>query len=244
MRRLGFTVLARWAVCLALAGCAGCTSTVAGTAVGGSGAQTHTTVQASRLPALLLSLDELKKLLKFSDMATTQNWTAPDPRGFFDPASCVGAIFSGMSGSFNGSAYRDFYESRSQDVTPEGRFHWVDQGVVTFDDAKAAQAFVSEQITLWRRCNGKQFKYAFPGPADWGEPYLVGNTTQSGCVTMVNNTVVDDKRYDDIRLLAVKSNVVVDLQFTGFSVNDEPMAAVTRILGRIPSERHDCAFWG
>lgn len=83
-----------------------------------------------------------------------------------------------------------------------------------------------------------------PRPRRLGQPYLVGGTTASGCVAVVDNTVVDDKRYDDIRLLAAKSNVVVDLQFTGFSVNDEPLAAMQRILDRIPSQRHDCAFWG
>jgi hypothetical protein len=244
MRRPAFPLLAAWTVCLALSGSVGCTSTVSGTAVGAGDARDHTAVQAGGLPALLLSLKELKELLKFSDMATTQTWTAPDGRGVFDPAACVGAIFSGMSGSFDGSAYRDFYEVRSQDVTSEGQFHWVDQGVVAFDDGKAAQAFVTGQVTSWRQCNGKQFKYAFPGPQDWGESYVIGTTTQSGCVAMVNNTVVNDKRYDDIRLLAVKSSVVVDLQFTGFSVSDEPIAAVTRILDRIPSQRHECAFWG
>jgi hypothetical protein len=241
MRRLSFAQFAIWAVCLALAGC---TSTVGGTAVGGSATPKHAGVPGSGLPALLLSLDEMTELLKFNDMATTQTWTAPDARGEFYPARCVGAIFSGMSGSFDGSAYRDFYEIRSQDVTSEGRFHWVDQGVVAFDDAKTAQAFVSGQVATWQQCSGKQLIYAFPEPGDWGEPYVIGSTTAAGCVTMLNNTVVDDNRYDDIRLLAAKSNVVVDLQFTGFSVSDEPMAAVQRILDRIPSQRHDCAFWG
>ncbi len=244
MRRLGWTLVAGWALCLVLIGCVGCTSTVGGKAVGAGGAARHNPVPSRGLPALLLSLDEMKELLKFTDMVSAQTWTAPDSRGVFYPAGCVGAVFSGMSGSFEGSAYRDFYEIRSQDVNSEGRFYWVDQGVVTFDDAQAAQAFVTGQVARWRVCNGQQFTYAFPGPDDWGEPYLVGGTTASGCVAVVNNTVVDDKRYDDIRLLAAKSNVVVDLQFTGFSVNDEPLAVMQRILDRIPSQRHDCAFWG
>ncbi len=242
MRRLGISV-AVWATCLIAAGC---TSTVDGSGVGvnGSGARGAHAPTAEGLPGLLLSLDEMKQLLKFSDMATEEHWTQPDPKGTFAPADCVGAVFSGMSGSYQGSGYQDFYQVRQTDISPDGWSHWVDQGVVTFQSAAAAKDFVEKQVALWRRCTGVQLVYAFPDPGDWGEPYLIGNTVDSGCATLINNTVVGDNHYDDIRVLAAKSNIAVDLQFTGFGLTDEPMTATTRILDRISSQERDCAFWG
>jgi eukaryotic-like serine/threonine-protein kinase len=238
MRRLGIIAVSAWAVCLALAGC---TSTVGGTAVGPGGATA--TVTAPGLPALLLSLAEMKRLLKFSDLAIKDIWTRPDARGTFEPASCVGAVFSSMAGSYHDSGYGDFYEVRQSDVTRRGLQHWVDQGVATFENDATAKSFVAEQVTQWRQCAGRQFKYAYPQPYDWQDSYRIGDTIESGCVTMISSVTAGDKHYTDIRALAAKSNIVVDLQFTGFDLTDEPATAMKRILDRIAPHGHQCALW-
>lgn len=229
-----------WAVCLAVAGC---TSTVGGSAVVGTGGRTPAAVTARGLPALLLSLEEMKQLLKFSGMATDDIWTRPDARGIFEPASCVGAVFSSMAGSYDDSGYRDFYEVRQSDVSGGDLPHWVDQGVATFENDAAARSFVTEQVAQWRQCAGRQLRYAYPQPDDWQDPYRIGDTIDSGCVTVVSNVIAGDKPYTDIRALAAKSNIVVDLQFTGFDLTDEPATAINRILDRIASKGHECAFW-
>jgi PknH-like extracellular domain len=242
MRRLGMMAVSVLAVCLAAAGC---TSTVDGTPVAFGGAsRTLGTTAARDLPALLLSLDEMKQLLQFSGLVTEETWSRPDGRGVFEPAGCVGAVFSGMAGSYDGSGYRDFYEVRHADASRGGRSHWIDQGVATFENPEAAKSFVTKQAAQWRQCAGRQFRYAFPQPDDWRDPYLVGDTVASGCVTMISNVIASDKRYTDVRELAAKSNVVVDLQFTGFDLTDEPATAMNRILDRIASRGRDCAFWG
>jgi hypothetical protein len=240
MRRLSVITVA---VCLALVGCAGCTSTVAGTAMVRGGAKTPT-APAHGLPALLLSLDEMKQLLKFDDMAIKDTLTRPEARGIYQPANCVGAVFSSMAGSYDGSGYRDFYEVRQSDVTGGGLPHWVDQSAATFDNDAAAKDFVTNQSAQWRRCSGRQFKYAYPRPTDWQDSYRIGDTIDSGCVTMISNVTTAALRYTDIRALAAKSNIVVDLQFTGFDLTGEPATAVNKILDRISSRGHECAFWG
>jgi hypothetical protein len=240
MRSLCVLAVSVWAVSLAVAGC---TSTVGGTAVG-PGGSTTATVTARGLPALLLSLDEMKKLLKFSDMATEDTWTRPEARGTFEPASCVGAVFSSMAGSYKDSGYRDFYEVRQSDVTAGRLRHWVDQGVATFESDAAAKSFVDKQVVQWRQCAGREFRYAYPQPYDWQDNYRIGETIDSGCVTMISSVIDGDKHYTDIHVLAAKSNIVVDLQFTGFDLTDEPATAMNRILDRIASHGHECAFWG
>jgi hypothetical protein len=236
MRRLG--VIAVLAFTLV-----GCASTVGGTAAVGSGGATTAAAREHGLPGLLLSLDEMEQLLKFEDMLIEDTLTRPDARGIYEPASCVGAVFSSMAGSYDGSGYRDFYELRESDVTGGGLPHWVDQSVATFDNNAAAKDFVANQAAQWRRCAGRQLTYAYPLPDDWQDTYRIGETIDSGCVTMISNVTASDKHYTDIRALAAKSNVVVDLQFTGFDLTDEPALAINRILDRIASHGHECAFW-
>ena len=76
----------------------------------------------------------------------------------------MGAVFSSMAGSYDGSGYRDFYEVRESDVTGGGLPHWVDQSVATFDNGAAAKDFVANQVAQWRRCAGRQLTYAYPRP--------------------------------------------------------------------------------
>jgi PknH-like extracellular domain len=239
MRRLGVILVWAWACLIA----AGCTSTIGGTAVVDPGAATTGTGKAHGLPALLLSLDEMKQLLKFDDMAIEDTVTRPDARGIYEPANCVGAVFSSMAGSYDGSGYRDFYEVRQSDATGGGLPHWVDQSAATFDNDAAAKDFVANQVAQWRRCAGRQLTYAYPRSDDWQDTYHIGDTIDSGCVTLISNVITGDKHYTDIRALAAKSNIVVDLQFTGFDLTDEPALAINRILDRIASHGHDCAFW-
>ena len=118
------------------------------------------------------------------------------------------------------------------------------QGVAAFENDAQATSFVNKQVVQWRQCAGRQFRYAYPRPDDWQDPYRIGHTIDAGCVTMISNVIADDKHYTDIRALAAKSNIVVDLQFTGFDLTDESATAINRILDRIASPGHDCAFWG
>jgi hypothetical protein len=239
MRRLGVIAISAWTVCLAIAGCS---STVGGTAVVRPGAASSGG-KAHGLAALLLTLDEMKQLLKFDDIGVEDTVTHPDARGIYEPAGCVGAVFSSMAGSYDGSGYGDFYEVRLSDVTGGDLPHWVDQSAATFDSDSAASRFVASQVAQWRRCAGRQLTYAYPRPDDWQDTYRIGETIDSGCVTMISNVITGDQHYTDIRALAAKSNVVIDLQFTGFDLTDEPAVAINRILDRIASRGHECAFW-
>src|ERR1700761_897767 len=171
MRRLGIIAVSAWALSLVAAGC---TSTVSGTATVSPGHGAPVTGRAPGLAGLLLSLDEMKQVLKFSNMATEEVWTRPDARGIFEPASCVGAVFSSMAGSYADSGYRDFYEVRQADMSGRSLPHWVDQGVVAFENDSAAESFVAKQVAQWRQCVGRQFKYAYPQPDDWQDPYRIG----------------------------------------------------------------------
>jgi eukaryotic-like serine/threonine-protein kinase len=235
MRRLGVIALLVWTL-------VGCTSTIRGTAVPGSHAAL-TAPRAHGLAGLLLSLGEMKQLLRFDDMGVEDTVTQPDARGIYEPAGCVGAVFSSMADSYDGSGYRDFFEVRLSDLTGGGPPHWVDQSAATFGNAAVAKDFVADQVAQWRRCAGRQLTYAYPRDDDWQDTYRIGETIDSGCVTMISNVVTGDKHYTDIRALAAKSNIVVDLQFTGFDLTDEPAVAVNRILDRIASHGHECAFW-
>jgi PknH-like extracellular domain len=239
MRRLAAIGALVWALCLTLVGC---TPTVDGVALGPH-LKRAAGPREPGLLGLLLALDEMKQLLRFPTMAKQFVLEHPDANGVFRPANCVGALFSSMARTYDGSGYRDFYEVRYSDPSGTRVPHWVDQGVATFGDDSTAKAFAAKEIGQWRQCAGQRIEYAYPRAVDRQGDYHIGDPIDSGCVTLLSNVYLGDHQYVDFRALAAKSNVVVDLQFTGFDLTDEPATAVSQILDRIAEHGQQCAFW-
>lgn len=238
MRRLGAAAAAAVAVCLVVAGCV---SRIEGTAVSGQRASTHPASTAD-LSSLVVGLDEIEDILGFPNMSTTLTGTHPTALGVYDPVGCVGAVFSGMALSYNGSGYRDYYGLRQQDNSPGGSWHWIDQDLASFDTAAAAHDYVSNSVAQWQQCAGTRLTFSYPEPYDVNTPRIVGTAEQSGCVATIANIVVGRPDYYELRALAAKSNIVVDLQFSGFDLNDEAATVMGRILERIPPRGVNCAF--
>lgn len=224
-----------WAVSLAVAGCV---STVGGTAVpaGGRGpgtkpAPAKPAVTAADLPKLLATLDEIKDIMKAPDMVTQQTWNQPDASTDtkVEPVECMSAVFSGEASSYNGSGFTAIYTVRQAD--PKG-VPDVDEGVAAFDNAAAAQSFVSKSVAQWRQCAGKQLTWTWPDGSVI--PWVVGDPAESGGLVTVRNTAALSPDLAVVRSMAAKSNVVVDLQIMGIRMGDVAPEIAKRILDRIP----------
>jgi hypothetical protein len=231
--RLGLKAIGAWAVCLVAAGCV---STVGGTAVpaGGHGPGPKPAPSKSAgadLPKLLLTTDEIKDIMKSPGMASMQTWNQPDASTDtkVDPAECMSAAFGGEAASYNGTGFTAIYTVRQAD--PQG-LPDVDEGVAAFGDAAAAQSFVSKSVAQWRQCAGKQLIWTWPDGSSI--PWTIGDPTESGGVTTIRNTAVLKQELGLQRVLAAKSNVVVDLQVLGVNLNDEATTIAKRILARVP----------
>lgn len=220
---------------------AGCSPTVEGAPVTGSDRGVSTTsstpappaepaVAATDLPGLVLSGAELEDLMHAPEMTKEMTWSAPErAEGMtVDPAECTGSLFGGMAASYDGGGYRAFFMvGRAQQ---DGR-RVVQEGLATFADAASAQRFVAKSVGRWRDCAGKRVTQTSPGvEVIW----TAGQVAPSGAVTTIDNTVVVMPTFHQVRALAAKANVVVDLQVTGYDLTDEATTIATRILDRIP----------
>ncbi|ORV09855.1 sensor domain-containing protein [Mycobacterium celatum] len=233
MLRLGLKAVCAWAVCVMTAGCV---STVGGTAVpaGGHGpgtTQAKPAVTAADLPKLLATVDEIKDVMKSPNIVTQQTWNKPDDSTDtkVDPVECTSAAFGGEASAYYGSGFTAIYIVRQAD--PQG-IPDVDEGVATFDDAAAAKNFVSKWAAQWRQCAGKQLVWTWPDGST--VPWALGDPAESGGVATIRNTAVRQQSLGLERVLAAKSNVVVDLQVLGMNLSDEATLIAKRILERIP----------
>jgi hypothetical protein len=191
------------------------------------------TLTSADLPRLPLSLDEVSDIMQIpagmvEKYRVTDVGTGNIPSGNGDPIECAGAVLAAQAPSYEGSGQRAFYEVYDGAAQGQGL---VDQAVVAFDSAAAAQSFVAKSVDQWRRCAGKKFTASTAkGSVSW----TVAEPVQVGGMTLFRNTLhVEQDRPDD-RVLAAKANVVVDLVAFKVGLGDQATTIASRILQRIP----------
>lgn len=233
------------AVAMVVAG--GCSSTIeghpaTGTAPAGtapssnSAANPPVRVEDGDVARLLLGLDEIRDMMGGPEMVVEKTITQPAglEGGKFTPPDCVGAYFNGMAVTYDGSGMRAFVEQETDEPQPLKLEHGVDQGVSSFADAAAAQAFVAKSADQWRKCNGLQFTAVFADGAK-RPAWRFGETADSGGMITLPRHVEGAKFWDCSRVMASKANIVVDNQICGYDLGDKPATVTKAILAKIPS---------
>ncbi|HEX5252614.1 MAG TPA: sensor domain-containing protein [Mycobacterium sp.] len=197
------------------------------------------------LQSLVLTGEDVAGLIKAPGMYVNKTWTQThelQPGDSFDPPECTEAVFNGLTASYRDSGYRSIYGVDLGQHT-NGFPHGVSEFVATFDNAAAAQSFITGAVKQINSCAGKQLTYSHGGVSGI---YSVGTPVQAGPVTSVRSTlgtVQDNGRITDVgsqhtsalRALAAKANVVVDVDAIGRDLGDDATTLVQGILGRIPS---------
>ncbi len=188
---------------------------------------------AADLPGLLLSIDEVKDIMQIpagmvEQYRVTEVGTGNIPSATGDPIECAGAVLAAQSPTYKDSDQRAFLEVYDGATHGQGL---VDQAVVAFDNAAAAQSYLAKSVNQYRQCAGKRFTAnTAKGSVSW----TVAEPVQVGGMTLFHNTLhVEEDRPDD-RVLAVKANVVVDLVAFKVGLQDQATTIATRILQRIP----------
>ena len=188
---------------------------------------------AADLPKLLLSLDEVRDIMQIpagmvEQYRVTEVGTGNIPSATGDPIECAGAVLAAQGPTYQGSDQRAFYEVYDGATHGQGL---VDQAVVAFDNAAAAQSYLAKSVNQYRQCAGKRFTASTAqGSVSW----TVAEPVQVGGMTLFHNTLhVEEDRPDD-RVLAVKANVVIDLVAFKVGLQNQATTIATRILQRIP----------
>jgi hypothetical protein len=223
-----------------------------GTTAGGVAKPSATTtappepsVTPEGLQSLVLTGEDVAGLIKAPGMYVNKTWTQThelQPGDSFDPPECTEAVFNGLTASYRDSGYRAIYGVDLGQHT-NGFPHGVSEFVATFDNAAAAESFVTGAVNHINSCAGRQLTYSHGGVSG---VYSVRTPVQAGPVTSVRSTlgtVQDNGRTTDVgnqhtsalRALAAKANVVVDVDVIGRDLGDDATTLVQGILGRIPS---------
>lgn len=243
----------RWTACAAIAATtvlSGCTSTVIGhgSATHGSSSTTAppastatpapkpaTHVAAADLPRLLLSIDEIRKIMDGPTMEIEK--TITQPAGFegatFAPLECVGPRFNAMAVTYDGSGQHAFLDQETDEREPAPLRHGVDQAVALFDDAATAHALVTKSAEQWRKCAGVEFTATFADKLK-RPTWTLGETSGSdGIILLAQHPKI--AFWDCTHAMAAKANVVVDNLICAYDLADRPLTVTKAILAKIPS---------
>jgi hypothetical protein len=192
-------------------------------------------VEGAALPGLLLSLDEMKALTGDSGLTIMETGTdvsmPPTSQSRYEPMDCVGSFLAGTPQSYQGTNYRQFYDTVPAN---QATLLQVVQAVATFDDAAAAQQALSGYVAQWSRCadttltrhvvqTGGTAPIALGGPQDASDEIT----------TLVSHQTLNQRPF--FRAIAAKGNVLVDIQDSGGAeVPGQAVEVIKRILARIP----------
>ncbi|HTM84107.1 MAG TPA: sensor domain-containing protein [Mycobacterium sp.] len=185
------------------------------------------------LSGVLLSLDEVREIMGMpglSEKKPKQGGSREDDKDVSaEPAECVGAVAPGIDTVYERSGGNGF---RSTNFNDSSTATMVEQVAASFDDEAKARSFVSQNRTQWQKCARKQFSITSADTTlrwDLGTP---GGTTTK--VTL-KNTLDAGPGVPQLRVLATRGNVVIDISVVSLKATDEAEVIADKILDRIPS---------
>lgn len=166
------------------------------------------------LPGLLLPAEQISQLMKAPAMTVT----ATDSKmiaGSITPPNCAGAWGPVHAAAYDGSGFTGV-TGQSVGDSPAAR---VVQGVVSFPDPAAAQAYYDRQVTEWNGCKFAKVTADY-GPGNSNHATLGVPTTTGGILSMpvvADNPSVPGTQCE--RALNVRGNVIVDVRACSVNVS-------------------------
>jgi hypothetical protein len=185
------------------------------------------------LPGILLSLDEVKAIMKTPNLSNLNtsggSGHGAGGGGHVDPPECAGVLLAGVDTTWNGAGNQGFKASHFSDATTATL---VDEVAASFSNATAAGAFMTKLSDQWRQCSGKRLTLtsAASKPLVWD----IGPVTAAEDRVTLQNTLIGKKAFPQFRMLATKANVVVELGVFATNLTDEGDTIANQILARIP----------
>lgn len=184
------------------------------------------------LSEVLLSLDDVRSIMRMPGLDVTK----PKPGGSGDssdakaePMECVGAMAPGIDTVYELSGATGYRRSSFTDTSTASM---VEQVAASFDSQSKARSFVSQNRTQWEKCAGKQFTLSSSSSTltfDLGTP---GGTPTRVTLT---NTLDAGPGVPQLRVLATRGTVVVDISVLSLMATDQAELIADRVLARIPS---------
>jgi hypothetical protein len=228
--RLLTVALAGAGICILVAGCNGGSHHAVKTSTTKSTTTTTTAhpVAEAALDALLLSPEQVNTAMGATEMAITKSQnTMSDDSATMEPKECLAIDGAAQAPVYAGSG---FSAEREQTLQEGDAFtHYVAQAVVLFPSATQAGAFFNTSAQQWPACH--QYTHTQSG-SEWAVgPVSNANGTLSTTATQQN---AKEPGWGCGRALAVRNNVVVDVNTCSAKPADSAVNIAGQIAAKIP----------
>jgi hypothetical protein len=191
-------------------------------------------VPASALPGFLLSIDELKPVLGVTNlvMDTSSPLAAENHAELSDP-DCTSVWLPGLKAVYGGTGYQAMQLQAVTDHDDDRRLNQIAQAVATFLSADQAAQFFDRQGEQWRQCANRTITYSYPDRTAARMEFGAPTTSPGGILSMPQRLDFGTPEQRCGHAMAVRNNVVIDVQSCSTSSGDTATAVVTEIAARI-----------
>lgn len=158
--------------------------------------------------------------------------TPPQGESFSDP-SCASTLYNTMYTGYAGSGYTGVAGRRlHEDPHPT---HFIDEAVVAFPSADAAERFVVRTALGWERCADVHLSTSEPPPDPVTLFYTLGFPSVTGDVATVVNVLEGGEGKACAHAIASRANVVIDVHIGGPGITAaQPVSIVGAIAENMP----------
>jgi hypothetical protein len=230
--RLLTATLAVAGICILAVGCSSGGNQAAKTSATQSTTTTTTArpVAEAALDGLLLSPELVNAAMGASDMAITKNHTTmSDDSATMEPRECLAIDGSAQAPVYAGSG---FTAERDQTLQEGDNFaHYVAQAVVLFPSANQAGAFFAVSAQQWPTCH--EYTHTQSGSQWTVAPVSNTNGVLSTVTTQQN---ANAPGWGCGRALALRNNVVVDVNTCSANPADSAVNIVNQIAAKVPTQ--------
>ncbi|QLL10541.1 sensor domain-containing protein [Mycobacterium vicinigordonae] len=186
----------------------------------------------SALPGLLLPPDQIASLLGVRTMTVSDSSSHgfTDDTPYISDKECTGPYAPADQGAFGRSGS---VGAQLQLLSNPDGPNAVEQAVIAFPSAAAAQQVLAEQQRQWSACSGRTFTVTTPNETP--TPWTFGPLTTPGGTLVMSFTSQVRSSVSCQRAMAARNNVIVDVAANGFDVGNHGVDVLNAIVAKVPS---------
>lgn len=191
------------------------------------------TLTPGHVKSLLLSTDQIAKILGASDVTPSQVFTTMSGSNtIISDQDCLGTAYSAQEAVYDGSgwsAVSDQTFKQPRPDRPDENLFWGDQTAVTFPTDDKARAFVEKSTPKWESCAGKTVTISYTD-SDSTSTWTFGDVTRKGDVISQLATQEGARGWACEHTLSAFSNAVFEAIVCGDPIGDEATRVVEQMV--------------
>jgi PknH-like extracellular domain len=189
-------------------------------------------VAASALSGFLLPAEQIKEMIEAPTMQVVESSadTFSDGSAYISEKDCAGPYQPGDNAAYANTGSTG---SQFQYLQNPGGHEAVQQAVIAYSTADAAQKVLADQHQKWSACAGRTFTLTLPNesPHRWSFSPL---TTPDGALVLTTSR--EGKSYFGCqRALTARNNVIIDVGSCKLSLDKKGLEILNAIAAKIPS---------